>query len=269
MNAEKPILDKISYTDAVPVISINKVWGLPWHYHPHVEFIVVLDGAVTLETESERRQMRAGDGALIFPHVPHCYYLDEQPCERFMAVFDPRYYGEFRDIFLHGKPKTAFFTAEQSAAILPPDRKALVDLCNHYPRRGVLDNAERCAKFAVLLAKFLQLCGVADDPSDQALYRAAVNFCTERFYDAQLSVGDVAEALNISRSKLNGLFSEQYGGIKAYINLCRVRHAEVLLRSTDMSIAQVAEKSGFAEIRTFNRAFKKQHGVSPTAYRKT
>lgn len=268
MSAKKPILDKISYNDTAPAISINKVWGLPWHYHPHMEFIIVLDGAVTLEMGGERRQMRAGDGALIFPHVPHCYYLDESPCERFMAVFDPQYYGEFRDIFLYGKPKTAFFTAEQTAAILPPDRQGLADLCNVWPRRETLENAERCAQFAVLLAKFLRLCGVSEERSDQTLYRAAVAYCAENFRDAELSVEDVAQALSISRSKLNGLFSEKYGGIKVYINTCRIRYAEMLLKNGDMSVAQVAAESGFAEIRTFNRVFKSHHGVNPTAYRK-
>ena len=78
----------------------------------------------------------------------------------------------------------------------------------------------------------------------------------------------LAAAIGISRSKLNSLFSQEYGGIKAYINLCRVRHAEALLHGSRMSVAQVAEKAGFSEIRTFNRAFKKQHGVTPTEYRR-
>jgi AraC-like DNA-binding protein len=42
----------------------------------------------------------------------------------------------------------------------------------------------------------------------------------------------------------------------------------VLLRNGNMSVAQVATESGFAEVRTFNRLFKAHHGISPTDYRK-
>ncbi len=83
-----------------------------------------------------------------------------------------------------------------------------------------------------------------------------------------MAVDDVAQAMNISRSKLNALFSGRHGGIKTYINMRRIRYAEALLKSGNMSVAQVAEESGFFEIRTFNRLFKAYHGITPSQYRK-
>jgi AraC-like DNA-binding protein len=233
-----------------------------------VEFILVLEGAVTLEMNGERRRLCPGDGALIFPHVPHCYYLEDAPCERFMAVFDPQYFGEFRDLFLYSKPKSPMFTAAQTAALPLPDRRELASMCSLWPPVSSLDKADRCARFAVLLGKFLRLCEVTEEKSDEALYRAATSYCAEHFHDHSLSVEKVACALGISRSKLSTLFSEKHGGLKAYINLCRLRHAELLLRNGNMSIAQVAEEAGFSEVRTFNRLFKQKNGKSPLVYRK-
>lgn len=269
MAPEKPILDNITYNDTMPNLLITRGFGqLPWHYHPHVEFVYMLEGEAVLEVEDERRCLRKGDSALIFPHTPHRFLPSDRPRERFMAVFDPRYYGELTDIFLRGEPKNWYFTAEQTAAILPSDRQGFANLCNIWPRRGVLETAERCARFAVILTQLLRLCGLADVQSDQTLYRAAIAYCAENFHNPALLVEDVARALNVSRSKLNALFSEKHGGIKAYINLCRIRQAEMLLKNGDASIAQVAAESGFSEIRTFNRAFKKHHGITPLAYRK-
>jgi AraC-like DNA-binding protein len=185
-----------------------------------------------------------------------------------MAVIDPQYFGEYRNLFLYGKPKHTFFTAAQTAALPLPDRAELSRMCSPWPRVNTLETAERYARFSVLLGKFLRLCEIAEEKSDQALCRAAESFCGEHFHDPDLSVESVAWALGVSRSKLSALFSKRHGGIKAYINLCRLRHAEVLLRNGNMSVAQVATESGFAEVRTFNRLFKAHHGISPTDYRK-
>lgn len=275
MEHKNPILDTISYNDTVPKLVVhttNKqecIWT--WQYHPHAEFIVVLDGMIELQVREEKRLLTPGDGALIFPFEPHCYtYNETMSCERFIAGFDPRYYGEFRDLFLHGEIKTPFFTAEQMADVRPFDRQAYIDLCTEYPPRTALEKMGRRADFASLLAKVIPLCGVMmDDRCDEALYRAAIAFCAEKFANPQLSVEDVAGALNISRTKINKLFSEKHHGVKEYINNCRVQYAEMLLRNGNMSVAQVAEESGFAEVRTFNRVFKKKNGLSPSLFRKS
>lgn len=274
MECQKPILDTISYNDTVPHLVIHRsskkecLWT--WQYHPHVEFILVLDGEIELQIEDEKRRLTIGDGALIFPFQPHCFTYDEKiSCERFIAEFDPHYYGEFRDLLLHGKIQSPFFTAEQLEAVEPLNRQTYVDLCTEYPRRTELEKMSRRANFAALLAKIIPLCGVvADDATDEAFYRAAGTYCSEHFRDPMLSVEDVARAMNISRSKLNAHFSGKHGGIKAYINMRRIRYAELLLKNGDMSVAQVATEAGFSEIRTFNRLFKAYHGITPSQYRK-
>ena len=44
--------------------------------------------------------------------------------------------------------------------------------------------------------------------------------------------------------------------------------AERLLRETDRSITDIAAAAGFSGIRTFNRAFHLNTGMSPRAYAK-
>ena len=41
------------------------------------------------------------------------------------------------------------------------------------------------------------------------------------------------------------------------------------LRHTDDSITEISEQVGFGTLRTFNRAFSKQIGMSPSLYRRT
>lgn len=55
---------------------------------------------------------------------------------------------------------------------------------------------------------------------------------------------------------------------RQYINRLRVNAAERLLRETDRSITDIAAAAGFSGIRTFNRAFHLNTGMSPRTYAK-
>ncbi|MBO5019498.1 MAG: AraC family transcriptional regulator, partial [Clostridia bacterium] len=53
-----------------------------------------------------------------------------------------------------------------------------------------------------------------------------------------------------------------------YVINYRLSHACYLLNNTDSSIINCAIDSGFYSIRTFNRNFKTQYGITPEEYRK-
>ena len=54
-----------------------------------------------------------------------------------------------------------------------------------------------------------------------------------------------------------------------YINSLRVSKACLLLADNDKSITTISDSVGFSTIRTFNRAFLRQTGRSPSEYRRT
>ena len=54
----------------------------------------------------------------------------------------------------------------------------------------------------------------------------------------------------------------------SYLTKLRIKHLCWLLDSTDLSISEAAEKSGFVDIPNLSRIFKKHTGMSPSAYRK-
>jgi len=81
-------------------------------------------------------------------------------------------------------------------------------------------------------------------------------------------VADVAEALELSESRLRVLFKEAAGiPLGSYIHNYRLNRAMALLRTSDLSIAGVAEEAGFGSPQAFNRVFKKETGQTPRAYR--
>ena len=56
--------------------------------------------------------------------------------------------------------------------------------------------------------------------------------------------------------------------LNRYIRVFRMEKAKDLLCSTNMKVAQVSEKVGFANVSYFCRSFRDYYGSSPESYRK-
>ena len=54
----------------------------------------------------------------------------------------------------------------------------------------------------------------------------------------------------------------------AYLTNIRMEKAKKLLLSTSLSIAEVAEQSGYGDYRVFTKVFKKSEGITPSQYRR-
>lgn len=78
----------------------------------------------------------------------------------------------------------------------------------------------------------------------------------------------MAEHFNINPSCLSHRFKEQMScNISDYITSCKMNRARVLLRSTDLPIAEIATQIGYSQYTSFVRRFKRVKGIIPSAYR--
>ena len=101
----------------------------------------------------------------------------------------------------------------------------------------------------------------------ETLIRTVNRLMAERRGKTML-VADLAGALELSESRLRVLFKESAGiPIGGYIQNYRINRAMALLRTSDLSIAEVAEEAGFGSPQAFSRIFKKTTGQTPRAYR--
>nr|MCR5777408.1 helix-turn-helix domain-containing protein [Lachnospiraceae bacterium] len=87
--------------------------------------------------------------------------------------------------------------------------------------------------------------------------------------DREISLNDLADQLYVSASTLSRIFKKNTGVYFAdYVMQLRVRSSLSLLKHTEQSITQIALSSGFASSASYNRAFRKLYGQTPTDYRK-
>ena len=95
-----------------------------------------------------------------------------------------------------------------------------------------------------------------------------LDFCQEHFHEP-LSVRSVASELSLSEGHISHLFTYRIRqSFPDYVNALRLNEAVHLMQQEDKSLSDICARCGFNSIRTFNRAFLKQYGISPSQYRK-
>jgi AraC-like DNA-binding protein len=86
-------------------------------------------------------------------------------------------------------------------------------------------------------------------------------------YSHNISIDDVARSVGVSRSHLYRVFMSNVGKSPIdYLTEYRINEACKLLRSGDLSIAEVAVSVGFFDQFYFSRVFKKSVGMPPSKY---
>lgn len=76
-----------------------------------------------------------------------------------------------------------------------------------------------------------------------------------------LSLAEIAKVACLERKYFSTYFRSKVGmTFTQWLRLVRVKRAMELMRTSDRSIGQVARNAGFRDVRTFERAFKRQAG---------
>ena len=85
----------------------------------------------------------------------------------------------------------------------------------------------------------------------------------------EISLSVLAEQFHLNPQYISQLFKSEIGvNFLVYLTNIRMEKAKKLLLSTALSIAEVAEQSGYGDYRVFTKVFKKSEGSTPSQYRR-
>lgn len=88
-------------------------------------------------------------------------------------------------------------------------------------------------------------------------------------YDKSITLADIAEYCHINKYHLSRLFKNIMGvNLFSYLNTIRVHEASAMLLETDKTILEISNACGFNSLKHFCDVFKKETGVSASAFRK-
>lgn len=236
------------------------------HLHRDLEMICLFSGDTVAYADTVRCELHAGDIFLSFPNQIH-YYERGLHEEHVGFIFKPDLLPELMETFTMGLPQSPVI----SGALDVPQLRALVEAL--YSTRERENDAHianlRRGYLLALGVELIQRMTVVKIPAgDSNSLRAIVSFCS-RNYAENLSLSLLEEKLHLNKFYISHLISGKLGlGFNDYVNSLRVSEACRYLLNSDHSITEIGALVGFNTPRTFNRAFIKQMGMSPTEYRR-
>lgn len=98
-----------------------------------------------------------------------------------------------------------------------------------------------------------------------------INACKEYIYSHikdRIIIEDLSDELGVSASYLSRLFKKETGdSVSAYIRLQKIEKAKNLLRYSDYSIIDIANRLSFSSQSHFIQQFRELTGITPKKYR--
>lgn len=251
-------------TQDVAFLDGHNIQCMP-HLHRELELICMLEGEVVAYADSMRCELQAGDIFLTFPNQIHSY--EKRTHETHVGfIFKPDLLPEMMETFTMGTPRSPVI---KGGAELSQIRTLIDCLLQTRDSDSVAHLSElRRGYLLALCAQLLPMMTITKLPvGDSETLRTIVSFCTQNFAE-NLSLSLLEEKLHLNKYYISHLFSGRLGlGFNDYVNSLRVSEACRYLLNSDHPITEIGYLVGFNTPRTFNRAFMRQMGVSPSEYR--
>lgn len=236
------------------------------HLHYHLEMVYMLEGNTRCAVDTGEYVLSSGDVLLVFPNQVHRY----DPAERekyLLFIINPDLLPELSRYFSGIAPTSPIV---RGVGDDPEMHRLLMALAEHESMptdcRDAMIKGYLLAFFGHLLSR---MTFDRSSHSDSMTLRAIVSYCAQN-YSRDLTLSTLEEELHLSKYYISHLFGSKIGtGFNDYINALRVSEACRYLRHSNRSITDISALVGFGTLRTFNRAFIKHVGMSPSEYRKT
>ncbi len=252
-----------------------RLFDLFWRTHYHVnsdwEFHFIRHGHLTLEFQQGSFSAGPGDIVLIPRDTLHRDKFDPgQDFEVFMASFSwPGAEEEFQKSLpspvLHGLSEDQRCRFRQYCDALYLDS----------PRESAFDQLlSRTIFHTVLLSILKAVCenqgnAAGSEPASAKKKRwmiQEVKNYIQRNFQKQITLDDLAGALNISQYHLSRVFNAESGfSLPEYLTMVRMEKAKILIGEGQKNISQVAYAVGYEDSSYFAKVFRKYFGCSPSA----
>ncbi len=244
----------------------------PVHRHPELEISYCMEGSYEICIGDGTHRMQKGELALVGSMVAHSY----APCgEKNLALnvmVGPAFLGGFFDVFARlstQSPVLALGEASEGAHPLVSLLEETASLCREEDAFSELQIKGNLYKLcAHILKNFPSLQVLSPDLRDVRGIERALEMIRTR-YREPLRIAWVARENGYGESNFCKVFKRITGEtFHGMLNRRRVEVACMLLLQTRESVEWIAQEVGFADAKSFCRVFRKEHGVSPNAYRK-
>ncbi len=250
------------WTDSINIITEYNI-NFPLHLHKTVELVLVNEGQISLDLFGNSYTLNQGDIAIIFPGQLHSYITLSNTSTLRVIIFNPFILKDFSKQFEHHKPQVPFIKS------LEIDNDIYLAFDRLYNKNYNSDTQIKLAWIqlitSLMMPKFTMIKN--HDIGEYDLIYKIIDYLSSH-YTEPITLDTLANELHVNKYYLSHTFSGKLNtSFTDYLNQLRTEHAMMLLSSTNDSITNICELSGFETQRTFNRVFKKNVGITPNKYR--
>ena len=254
--------------------AINKRFN--FHWHPELEVYYIESGNYELYTQDEAVSLCPGDIYIVGPGVDHSVRGMSEKAKYYSIGFDLKL---IRLDETHFFQKT--FVEPLATGMLdfnPVIRRSDPGYSNFIgPIRQIIGHLTQPDKVSVFfgILSFCHAIMSRSTPKERLIKgcsreHESVRFCAEYMqtnYMHKITLEQLAQMVNLHPNYLCTVFNKYEGcSPMTYLNKLRMTKARSLLRTTDLSVRQVAERTGFNSASFFSRRFKAVMGTSPKEY---
>ena len=255
---------------------------VPYHWHPEVEIIAVLQGEVEVTIRDEHRVGRPGDVFMV--NSGELHEIRGGVDDLFRAFVFPLDFLQFRREdaaqFEWLQPLAAqnLHFASLAAAGTPVGEETFAELrrmIEAYERRPLGYQLQIKASLLRIIALFagadmLRSSQPRSRPDYQhQMLREIIEYLNENCTQ-QLRLAEVAGRFGLTPQYFCTFFKEHFGRtLTQHVNLLRVERASRYLRETDLPIMEIGFQVGFENFSYFIKRFREVFGCTPTEYRKS
>jgi len=225
--------------------------------------LVVEKGSGVIEAAHKQYEVKAGDVAFIDCSGPYAHSTGKDLWTLSWAHFDGPALLAIYNKFLARSGKPVFAVA---------DRQFYVDRLQELYTAASGASYVRDMRMNTLLSALLEQV-MGDCWTEKGLAARGnvedIRLYLENHYMSHVTLESLAQAFFMERTYLGHVFNRMTGTspIK-YLTAVRIRKTKELLRFTDSTLADIAEKVGFSSEQYLSRVFKAVEGISPREYRK-
>lgn len=274
------VYEKVDYRDNSSILlHINKETdNYPPHWHTAVEIIMPISNIYTIVIGKTTYILQEGDILVIPPGELHELIAPKEGLRRIL-LFDYSLISSLKGITniftVLNQPR--LITSRNSKDTNAELVKIYDEITNEYNSNNTLREAAVYSliikMFVVLGRKYMNSEHIFPDVklNKQKEYIEKFNLIFDYInenYMEEITLDTIADVAGFSKFHFSRLF-KQFTDMSFYdyLNQRRVKEAEKLLLNPNLSITEVAMRSGFSSISTFNRVFKNFKECTPTEFK--
>ena len=223
--------------------------------HHRMILKIILAGKGTTCIDGIRYRVFPSDAVLYFPMQIHSTETEDDGIFEYLAIS-----------FVAGMGRYEALNALKNRVFSPdPDNLFLPELIRSW-------NENRQAHAVYLLAELLSraAASVTAKPAGSGGRFAEIVDFIQKNCSGTLSVKNIAAKFQVSPQSVRRIFRDRITGLTpgGLVRQQRMILAEDMLRRTDLPLAEIAVKCGFANAFSFSRSFRREYGIPPAVYRK-